>query len=150
MPHMLCAAAPPRLDRHGRGIKSLSHLAKPCSRSDLVIMASPPSPDILNQPILPPPPGKVPNFLNPPSTAKAVYVAAGICLPLILLFAVLRYFAKFKILKRKTWDDCGFSYSSVAFPFALEMILRNLNSYLCSRSCERYSAKRRYKVDILV
>ncbi|KAL8822520.1 MAG: hypothetical protein Q9191_006744, partial [Dirinaria sp. TL-2023a] len=60
---------------------------------------------VLDEPLMPPPPGQVSNFANPPSSASAVYIAAGICLPLILLFAGLRFYAKFRILKKKTWDD---------------------------------------------
>lgn len=68
-------------------------------------MSSLSSTKVLDEPLMPPPPGQVSNFANPPSSANAVYIAAGICLPLILLFAGLRFYAKFKILKKKTWDD---------------------------------------------
>ena len=63
-------------------------------------------PDVSKQPLLPPPPGQVSNFVSPESRAYAVYVAAGICLPLVVVFAALRFYAKLKLMKRKTWGDC--------------------------------------------
>lgn len=72
-------------------------------------MASTFPPSSLNEPLSAPPPGETPNFAHPPSRASAVYIAAGICVPLILLFAALRLYAKLAIMKnKKSWDDCEY------------------------------------------
>lgn len=58
-----------------------------------------------SQPLSPPPLGVIPNLDNPASRAYQIYIAAGICLPLITVFASLRLYAKVFILKKWTWDD---------------------------------------------
>ncbi|KAI9649332.1 hypothetical protein NHQ30_001904 [Ciborinia camelliae] len=64
------------------------------------------SASLLDYPISPPPPGQTPNFANPESRASWIYIASGICVPLILIFAALRIYAKVVVLnKRKSWDD---------------------------------------------
>ena len=50
--------------------------------------------------------GVVPNFANPSFVGKPVLVTAGICLPLVAVFASLRLYAKCRILKSWTLDDC--------------------------------------------
>lgn len=67
-------------------------------------MASPSS--IQNEPIEPPPPGVVPNLVDPESRAHEIYVATSVCLPLIVLFATMRVYARVAIQKKWTWDDC--------------------------------------------
>ncbi|KAF2970324.1 hypothetical protein GQX73_g3175 [Xylaria multiplex] len=49
----------------------------------------------LNYPIQAPPPGVIPNFVNPGSTAYQVYITAGLCIPLMLGFAASRFSSKF-------------------------------------------------------
>ena len=60
---------------------------------------------IQDQPVIAPPPGIVPNLESPVSRASEIYVAASVCLPLIVLFAAARFYAKVAILKKWTWDD---------------------------------------------
>ena len=62
---------------------------------------------IQDQPVRAPPPGIVPDLESPVSRASELYVAAGFCLPLIVLFAAMRFYAKVAILKKWTWDDGG-------------------------------------------
>ncbi|KAL8713518.1 MAG: hypothetical protein Q9220_002380 [cf. Caloplaca sp. 1 TL-2023] len=64
---------------------------------------------IKNLPVLPPPPGVTPDFAHPTSRAYELHVVAGICIPIIVFFAAVRFYAKFSILRRWTWDDvtCG-------------------------------------------
>ncbi|KAF5126386.1 hypothetical protein E5D57_011083 [Metarhizium anisopliae] len=45
----------------------------------------------LQYPIQTPPPGITPNFVNPDSNAYQVYITAGVCIPLILMFAFFRF-----------------------------------------------------------
>jgi hypothetical protein len=51
------------------------------------------------------------NFTNPPSLGKPVFIVAGICLPLVLLFATARIYSRAFILKRWRIDDCEYSCS---------------------------------------
>ena len=78
-------------------------------------MASSDPSSILDQPLSPPPPGVTSNFAHPQSRASAIYTAAGICLPIILIFAALRFYAKATIMKRIRWDDG----ESTISPFSL-------------------------------
>ncbi|KAK8076768.1 hypothetical protein PG994_004040 [Apiospora phragmitis] len=54
----------------------------------------------LQYPIQAPPPGVTPNFVNPDSTSYQVYAIAGVCTPLMLFFASLRWGCKI-FLKQK-------------------------------------------------
>lgn len=56
-------------------------------------------------PLAPPPPGIIPNFVDPPDRTYQFYIVAGVCLPLILVFASLRFYAKICLLPRSR-DDC--------------------------------------------
>ena len=69
---------------------------------------------IQDQPVRPPPPGVVPNLAHPESRAFEIHVAASVSIPLILLFAAMRFYAKLAILKRWAWDDGkGLNYSRI-------------------------------------
>ena len=68
-------------------------------------MASTPTFSIELQPGASPPPGITPNFINPPSRAYQVYITAGISLPLMLLFAALRFYATVFLLRSRTKAD---------------------------------------------
>lgn len=63
---------------------------------------------ISNIPLLPLPPGVTQNLDNPESRAYWIYVTVGLCLPIILFFAAIRFYAKFFIIKARTRDDCKF------------------------------------------
>ena len=69
-------------------------------------MASSISLSYLDEPLESPPPGEHSDFVHPPSRARELYTAAGVCIPLIFIFAALRFYAKMVIKKKKTWDDC--------------------------------------------
>ncbi|KAF2232168.1 hypothetical protein EV356DRAFT_257882 [Viridothelium virens] len=60
----------------------------------------------LNQPYAPPPPGQTSDFSdNAANRIYQLYIVAGVCLVLVLLFASARYFAKRRVIKHRTWDD---------------------------------------------
>ncbi|KAL9086305.1 MAG: hypothetical protein Q9165_007220 [Trypethelium subeluteriae] len=60
----------------------------------------------LNQPYAPPPPGQTPDFSdNAENRIYQLYIVAGVCLVLVLLFGSARYFAKRRVVKHRTWDD---------------------------------------------
>ncbi|KAG8531151.1 uncharacterized protein KY384_004509 [Bacidia gigantensis] len=58
-----------------------------------------------NQPVMPPPPGQMPDFSNPERKAYQVYASACVCLPLMLFFGAMRLYVKFAIIKSWEWDD---------------------------------------------
>ena len=55
---------------------------------------------------LPPPPGVIPNFVNPHSIADAVKVLDVIWIVLATLTTVIRLYTKIYILKAHGWADC--------------------------------------------
>lgn len=65
---------------------------------------------ISNIPLLPLPPGVTQNLDNPESRAYWIYVTVGLCLPIILVFATIRFYVKFFIIKARTRDDCKFPH----------------------------------------
>ncbi|KAL6715280.1 hypothetical protein ACLMJK_007544 [Lecanora helva] len=65
--------------------------------------------NIQTEPVAPPPPGVMPNHINPASYVSGIYIAASMCLPIITLSAALRFYAKSAILDRWTWDDVTFT-----------------------------------------
>jgi len=52
-----------------------------------------------------PPPGVIPNFTDPETRVSRIDVSAAVCLPLIIIFASTRLYAKAIIVKRRSWDD---------------------------------------------
>lgn len=61
---------------------------------------------IASLPITAPPPGVIPNFVDPVSRSHEIYIPAGVCLAFMFLFASLRLYAKLFIQKRRDVDDC--------------------------------------------
>ena len=57
-------------------------------------------------PGLEPPPGVVPNFVDPPSDAYWVFVTLPICLAVSTPFVWIRLYTSFFILKNKGWAEC--------------------------------------------
>lgn len=47
----------------------------------------------LDQPLSPPPPGVTPNFGDADSIDYQLYVTAGVCIPLMLAFSFMRFWA---------------------------------------------------------
>jgi len=62
-------------------------------------------PDIGDMPAGVPPPGVIPNFTDPETRVSRIDVSAAVCLPLIIIFASFRLYAKAFIVKKRTWDD---------------------------------------------
>lgn len=62
-------------------------------------------PDIWDMPAGVPPPGVIPNFINPESRVSMIDVSAAVCLPLLIIFAGSRLYAKAFVVKRRSWDD---------------------------------------------
>lgn len=59
-----------------------------------------------NTPISRPPPGKHTNLINPPSQAWQARVSIYTTLPLVLLFVLLRVYARLRLPHGIKADDC--------------------------------------------
>ena len=55
---------------------------------------------------LPPPPGVVPNFINPPSEQPVIITVQVLCLVSSTAFVAARVYTKARILRTLGWDDC--------------------------------------------
>ena len=55
----------------------------------------------------PPPPGVIPNFVNPPSDGYILIVVGSLLMTVMFLLATLRFYTKIFVVKNTTWDDCG-------------------------------------------
>jgi len=60
----------------------------------------------LNGPAAPPPPGVVPNFVDPPSRDYLVKTIYYVTLPLIVLATVGRLYTRIKFMRIFGADDC--------------------------------------------
>jgi len=61
---------------------------------------------------IPPPPGVVSNFVDPPSQASWDAVTQAVCLTLATFLVAMRLYTKFGVLKNAGWDDCEISCST--------------------------------------
>ena len=61
------------------------------------------------KPALKPPPGVIPNFVNPPSQAYVTVVVLAICLAITTPVVLLRIYVRHFINRRLWWDDCKLS-----------------------------------------
>ena len=60
-------------------------------------------------PSLPPPPGVVPNFVNPPETIWPARVLSGLFLLLAAIALAARLFVKLRIVGKMQLEDCKFA-----------------------------------------
>jgi hypothetical protein len=68
---------------------------------------------ILNAPALAPPPGVVPNFIDPP-TNRSTMLGVSTSMFLIATLAVaIRTYTKLFMIKRLALEDCKFRYASL-------------------------------------
>lgn len=75
------------------------------SQSSLALM-DPSHMDLSHTPFLKPPPGVVPEFVDPVSQAPTVIVINVVWITLMLCFVVMRIYTKGRILRNLGWDDC--------------------------------------------
>ena len=61
-----------------------------------------------NLPSGPPPPGVVPNFVNPVNSSIVTYVVVSILIPLMLLAVLLRLYSNFCVSRSFAKSDCKF------------------------------------------
>ena len=59
----------------------------------------------------PPPPGVIPNFVNPPSTGYRLVVSSIVTWVSATVFVALRAYVKLRILQKITSDDCMYGFA---------------------------------------
>ena len=69
-------------------------------------MDIPPGVPLDQQPGLKPPPGVVPNFINPDNYQNTIIATLAVCLTLATLFTALRLYSKYFIIKSIALEDC--------------------------------------------
>ncbi len=62
-----------------------------------------------NAPASPPPPGVLPNFVDPPSHKPEIITLEGLFLSLMLMAVGVRVFVRFRVIKMWAWGDCKIS-----------------------------------------
>ena len=53
-----------------------------------------------------PPPGVTPNFVNPESRGRIAIIVNIISMTLMVGFVVTRFYSKYYVLHKPSWDDC--------------------------------------------
>ncbi|KAL8946970.1 MAG: hypothetical protein Q9222_006702 [Ikaeria aurantiellina] len=81
-------------------------------------------------PFASPPPGVTANRDHPVSNAFRGYIAAGVCLPLIFIFASIRAYAKLRIQRSRTKDDFTFMLATVWTVIYIGLIIAMLKENL--------------------
>ncbi|KAI9695556.1 MAG: hypothetical protein M1820_008569 [Bogoriella megaspora] len=64
-------------------------------------------------PLLPPPPGVVSNFVNPPNNGTSFIVFGAVIVPVMLAFFSIRLYTKFCIIRQRSWDDLTCSLAAL-------------------------------------
>jgi hypothetical protein len=77
-------------------------------------------------PVGKPPPGTVPNFINPPSKGDALVALDGIFVSFMLVAVLIRIYVRVRLVKVWGWDDC--EYTSKNLP-------ENVNSLAIADLC---------------
>lgn len=57
---------------------------------------------------LPPPPGVIPDFENPPSIAVGFQAGFGVCVGVSGLFVVARTYTRLRVMKKWGLEDCEY------------------------------------------
>lgn len=63
-------------------------------------------PDLSKIPTMPPPPGLMSNFVNPPTRAGEVIAAFSICFALATIFVGLRLYVRLAMIRMFGISDC--------------------------------------------
>lgn len=77
-------------------------------------MELPPGTDLSKVPIGPPPPGVIPNFVNPKSTAGEATAVTIVFTIVMLLFVLVRMYTKIFVSRSRGWDDCTCAVNPVS------------------------------------
>jgi hypothetical protein len=79
---------------------------------------------LLDYPTQAPPPGVTPNFNNPHSIAYQVYITAGFCIILMIVFSLIRVMAKARSSTRNInhSDESKVSYPTDGSPLTRRLV----------------------------
>lgn len=66
-----------------------------------------------NPPAGTPPLGVLPNYVDPPSKGPVFFSVGSVLLFIMIVIFSTRMYVKFRIVKKRTWDDCEFPVSTV-------------------------------------
>ena len=61
---------------------------------------------ILNGPSMVPPPGVIPNFVDPPNLRLCFTISVVLCLSIPTMVLFMRMYAKIFIIRKADWADC--------------------------------------------
>lgn len=64
------------------------------------------NPALAKYPLALPPPGVIPNFVNPESHAYQLIITVAVCLSLVVVAVFMRLYTKQFITHSMGWDDC--------------------------------------------
>jgi hypothetical protein len=62
--------------------------------------------DLSQIPALQPPPGVVPNFIDPYTRGPMLIALSAVAIGIMYLFVVARFYCKLTLRHTVTWDDC--------------------------------------------
>lgn len=68
--------------------------------------------DLSKIPAAPPPPGVIPNFVDPPSLANMPRIFTYVTLPPMILFLAMRMYVRIFVTHKIGLDDCEFPETS--------------------------------------
>ncbi|KAL9577510.1 MAG: hypothetical protein Q9212_006315, partial [Teloschistes hypoglaucus] len=69
------------------------------------VVIDPSNPALAMYPLASPPPGVIPNFVNPESHAYQLVITVAVCLALVVIAVSMRLYTKHFITKSMGWDD---------------------------------------------
>lgn len=62
--------------------------------------------DPSQMPALKPPPGVMPNFVDPYTKGPLLLVLSAVAIGIMYFFVLARFYCKFYVQRIATWDDC--------------------------------------------
>lgn len=78
-----------------------------------------------------PPPGVIPNFIDPPSQAHLPRIFTYVTLPPMVLFLAMRMYVRIFVTNKIGLDDCEFREASLGELIPAHMFLRPLRARFC-------------------
>ncbi|KAL8637703.1 MAG: hypothetical protein Q9228_005053 [Teloschistes exilis] len=92
------------------------------------VALDPSNPALAKYPLASPPPGVIPNFVNPESHAYQLIITVAVCLALVVIAVSMRLYTKQFITKSMGWDDSTF-YNPAIFVIKLSIFLLYLRLF---------------------
>ncbi|KAL8722482.1 MAG: hypothetical protein Q9225_001046 [Loekoesia sp. 1 TL-2023] len=83
-----------------------------------------------DQPLARPPPGQTTNLDHPPSNSYHVYIAAAVCIPFILIFAIVRMYVTIRLREHRSKDDYTFMLATVCTLIYISLVIALLSKGL--------------------